>query len=405
MDIRAINKLEFLEALKQDRAQEESVLGLIGSRVAYADYEAIRADFSHIHSSALTEAEIDNWILKNASYISQSQAKDNGVNGRIRLNGETKKAFRPIGYGRSFIVQADDPKHDFPQGKKPVALFDLKGVGVAQNNVPIPGKHSDGLEYLGHVISDFIIQKLISKILSYTVPRCLTVNTYAILDLGFDIVDGWKGTQPAGCHVRQAHLRPHGSVELPRFGGAVEKVKFEIEMILRNYGITSATRGSSLEIFTGRDGSQTELFFNEKKVQSTTFYERQLLNWIGRGREKIRIDGINVQIARHAHVDPLSALLYDFGHYNIRRKFMFPVSSLVRDRPLRLGLILYPEDKEFIQPIKEIALNPELYERQKLNEACFDAASAFRKNGDRTAVELLLTRYLKEYIPNWDFDY
>jgi len=296
-------------------------------------------------------------------------------------------------------------------------LLDLKGAGVSPDRAPLSGDHENGLEHLGVALTDFAMQKAVDEILRRAAPGLWSVPTYAVLDLGFDILQpptlnsfkglapghGWnrRGSSPAGMHVRRAHRRPLYGKDLPDSGSSEQKAQFEIEMLLRNYGITSTTVGTSFLARFATEG--LEVYYGPHLVSDLSTVETAIVEGLRRpGTEEIRLEGVNVQMSRGVQYDPIGGQLVDFGQFNVREDFQHPVASLVCDRPLRLGGILWPDHPTFVQPDPELALPTERWGRIALCSACFDLAQRFR-NGEiqRSDVECFFGSLVSEAVSNW----
>jgi hypothetical protein len=257
-------------------------------------------------------------------------------------------------------------------------LLDIKGAGVAPGRIPSHEEHSDGLEYLGVALSDFALQRIIDEIFRHAAPAFWTVPIYAILDLGFDISNGWRATAPAGMHVRRAHRRPLYGMDLPLSNSSTEAIKIEIEMLLRCYGLTSTATGTSFDI--SFEENSVRLLYNRQPVTGLNDEEIELLRRLRRFNEdQFRVEGINVQITRDVEAEDSRGQLLDFGHINLRERFKHPVASLVRDRILRIGGVIWPNDPAFIQPIPNLHLPLDKLGRMTLNDRCFRLADQFRE--------------------------
>jgi len=222
-----------------ERASPERVRKVKTARVILCDYELVKKDFPALRHSSMDE--IDRWIVDNVGYISTPQSSSNEVNDTIEIiEGHDRVVYRPEGYGRALVFPTMD------------GLLDVKGVGVAPGHVPKNVSHRNGLMTLGEAIREYAMQKLVEHIFVHyksagntsRLPLS-TVQSYAVIDLGFDIFDNHsdfkifnKNRARAGAIVRQGHGR-----EI--LAGAdnhflyVEEAR-EVELILREYGITSS---------------------------------------------------------------------------------------------------------------------------------------------------------------------
>lgn len=386
--------LRNISELDEPGVKPEEVLPVAGARVAWAAYEILQHDFPELRSGGREEdvhSIIDEWLIANAAFISSAQAHQTEVNTPIALGAGRVIAHRPPQYGRAFVASLAENR----------GLLDLKGAGVAPGVVPSHREHSNGLEYLAVAFGDLLLKTVIDEIFARTGPSFWTVPIYAILDLGFDLRDGWHGTGPAGLHVRRAHRRPRTGTTVPELGSIDERVKLEIEMRLRSYGITSTTRGGSLEVELVDD--RLRVLNSREPVENLTGTEASLLRELLGDRSALRFERVNIQLARDTSDSPPSGQMFDFGHINMRESFVHPISSVVRDRPLCLGGVLWPDHPAFIQPDPQLQLPLARWDRPQINAWCFPLAAAFR-NGEISRSELhhrLLEEPLAELRRLW----
>jgi|ERR1700733_4282651 len=382
--------------LRDPGITKETLLRLPGASVVYADYPLILHDFPHLlrtqsrsqiqtetavdwcspESQALRDS-IDQWLVENAALVSCSQASQTEVNTPISTSGSTE-GYRPTGYGRAIVVQVEVKCSEFDESS--ALLLDVKGIGVPPDTKPTHKEHADGLEYLGVVFSDFVFQRLIDRVFAKNAPHYWTLPLYAIIDTGFDLLNGWHETGPAGLHVRRAHRRPLFGADLPVCGSIEEDIKFQIEILLRIYGMSSTAIGTSIQV-RQRDGI-LDVSYNDERVEDLTSSELEWLvqeSRIGTSRYQ-RFEGVNIQLAADIGCgSPPEAHVVDFGHFNFRQSFAYPILSLVRDRPLRWGGVLWPDNRSYVQPHAQFCRTRKHSSRVMLNEQCFALAFDFRK--------------------------
>jgi hypothetical protein len=392
----------------------EGVLHIRGARVVLAEYDVIQHDFPELRDEtlssthpellvlcnlerqALVHALIDEWLLSHSAFISIAQAAHTKVNSLISTDGNRTTAYRPPFYGRAAVVPIGNSRSmraggSFSSG----GLLDLKGVGVSPERIPSHGYRSSGLEYLGIALSDFLLKKVIDEIFARDLPTMWTVPVYAVLDLGFDIIQGIHGTGPAGMHVRRAHRRV-----LPGADRAIEhEASFEIECTLRRYGITAATKGMQLHI-TRHDNrvvwqSGGDPPFCPKTVDRVAFS----LALLDRANP-ITLDQRDVQLAREVDWPPARGQMVDFGHLRVEPRFDFP---LVRN-PQHMGLdnLVWPDSSVFIQPDPLLCLPHATWRRRTLVDLCFDLATQFRSgNISKTALRERIDHILRTLLDRW----
>jgi hypothetical protein len=200
----------------------ETVVRVRTARVVLADYGLIRGDFAE--TRAMSDAQVDEWLLSKTAYISKKQAAQAVANTPILTGPETAVALRPDFYGRALVYQAG-----------PREFIDGKGTGVAPTATPSLEEHSDGLATLGEVTREFLYEKLVRTVLSYSGAKFETVGHYGVIDWGFDVVHADGSRSPAGMILRQAHER------IETWGSMLaESETREVELTLRRFGLTSA---------------------------------------------------------------------------------------------------------------------------------------------------------------------
>ncbi len=104
-----------------------------------------------------------------------------------------------------------------------------------------------------------------------------------------------------------------------------------------NYEVTSNNIGCTLDIELV--GDQVLLQYNRNPVEYLGAREVGFLKTLRRAcGHKIRLEGVNVQIACDGGTFPLSAQLTDFGQYNVRPHFAHAVTGSPSGTPLWSGL-------------------------------------------------------------------
>jgi hypothetical protein len=221
-----------------ENPKREVVEKVSGAKVLLANYELIRNDFEE--AKCLSDTNIDNWLLETAAFISIKQLNPNQVNTPITTEGYSSRkiAYRPHIYGRALI---------FPTKN---GLIDAKGAGAIK---PAQCTHSNGLLTVGEGIREYIYEALISEIFAHYRANFdqnypyKTVNSYAVIDLGFDVIHKDGSKSPAGLYLRQAHDR-FGDPKSEEYNFLSFKHGLEIERVLRLYGITSAGVGQNFAL-------------------------------------------------------------------------------------------------------------------------------------------------------------
>lgn len=386
--------------------EEDELVRVDAAKVVCANYQAIIRDFPQIFgadarrenplpgcarcaaSGDLCSKAIDEWLLRHAAFVSKQQTFPNSVNTPIRVtSGPPVKAYRPPHYGRSAIVPIGSAGLSGHAG-----YLDLKGVGVASGMTPSHKIHSNGLEYLGNALVDFFFGWLVDTVFARSCPTYHVVPVYAVLDLGFDLIDGGYGQSPAGLHVRRAHSRPYPI--LPLSGGDEEKLSMHVEMLLRYYGLTTSGYLTTFEL-EETDAGRT-LICARKPVPVETDAERrkaeQLITiMLESGVD--HMDILNVQSTNGGNWEQKRIEIFDFGHVKAVRDFSVPLANPIRDGALRIGRVVSPAHSAFVRPNREVAVDPDLCDREAASAFGFFAATRFRnapKHFDRSTVELML---------------
>ena len=384
----------------------ETVVPVAGARVVIAHYDLILRDFAHVFdddflvahrhiscaecagSNALCHLAIDHWLIASAAYVSEQQTQANRVNSEIVRGAPSVEAFRPPRYGRAIVASPAGAA-----GPVGAGLLDIKGAGVGPGITPTHASHSNGLEYLAVAIADYLYSWLVDRIFERAVPGYCSVPTYALIDLGFDVVDGWLGTAPAGLHVRRAHRRGDPFCEFPMSGSADEFVKIQMELILRNFGLTTTTPLGSFEM--RRDGDEDRVYYYKKAVDARTEPERlrllELKEIIGKGR----LESVNIQLANDVCWDEKRAQIVDFGHVKAWNRFYNPIAFPARDSIFQMGRVIRVDDDQFVQPDPQFALDGDLFGRHALHAFGLYAAHSFRSgNLQSREIKTMMTKII-----------
>jgi hypothetical protein len=384
----------------------EEVLHVPGARVVLAEYDVLQHDFPELRTESLVHLNpaladlrndeqdaavrsiIDEWLVANAAYVSTSQAAQAIVNSPIATDGRSPSAYRPPRYGRAIVVATSSDEHLSANGRfrvpSSLGLLDLKGAGVAPDREPSDRAQSNGLEHLGTALSDFLVKKVVDEILARSLPTVWSVPVYAVLDLGFDVIGGELDFGPAGLHVRRAHRR-----RLERRASTVEhEVTFEIECVLRRYGLTAATIGLQIH-YSRQNGHLTRRYGRRgPAIACTDPAEIGAVLSVLTTAEELSLDRRDVQLAREVSSTPAQAQLVDFGALRIVSMFERPMLRYY-ERAL-LEQIVWPHEPEFIQPDSSVRVPVKGWERRELALLCLDLANGFRQ-GALSALEVRCT--------------
>ena len=225
--------------------RELQYLPVTGSRVAWANYEALKRDFPQL--AQFSEADIDAWIIRNYAVVSLTQLDLEDLRYR-NLLPSSQRASRtqnrtflvPPSYGRAAVGVEQNP---IKAGQP--ALIDLKGTGhtnsstVAEqrrhfeqaNALQEPARtlaldklrthdHSDGLMTLGEAVAEVSRQSAVQASFDLVNAKersaFQTVESYFIISLPMQILKTGEHADPAAIYGRQAHFgRATKALRLP----------------------------------------------------------------------------------------------------------------------------------------------------------------------------------------------
>ena len=370
-----------LAELEEPLISRETAFRLKNASVIWADYELILRDFPYFRTLAGQcggrkdlESSIDSWLVRHGAVISNNQQDANDVNDQVDVLESPLIAYRPPRYGRALIVEVRADSYSLTgfddQALYEAGLLDVKGSGVDPNQLPRRAHDGSGLIHLPDALSELIMYKIINAIFDLLGVDVRGVGIYALFDLGFWYRLPHGALVPAGSLVRQAHRRFAGNIDVPVKGSIHQRTKLQIELILRQFGLTSA-------------GLSTQLQFARNNREISTSYGGQTLPHVSTEQAKILLDGIgisapcefdciNVQMTRDVATSPLRARLFDFGQYEYRPSFDFSLLSLVSDRAVNWGGALLKTDPSWIQPSKIFALNGKLLDTRVISTELAD---------------------------------
>ncbi|WP_150128038.1 hypothetical protein [Rhizobium phaseoli] len=248
---------------------------------------------------------MDEFLIDNFGLISLAHTGQNALHDAVKVSGRSVNAYRPPSYGRTVIVESCGQ------------LFEIKGAGVASGKQPLPGPYETGLLPLPNALTELFAQKLIENAVPahafFGVVKCV-----AVLLLPFSVVERWTGIPvPQALIVRPHFARREVYPSLPIPGPQEVQHNFQIEIYLRELGITTCNPNNSLEVSAtnefGYRGNLPESVVPDNVVAG--------LGALCRTRKiplPAKFDLINVQCA----YDLLSSrkpLLIDFEHLRFLR--------------------------------------------------------------------------------------
>lgn len=318
------------------------------AQVVLLDHALLTHDLPALSDQALGVAALDPiaareaWMLEQAGLVSLTQAAQTEVNTPIAAIGAPRPAWRPPRYGRAAVLRAEGPGDEH-------LLLDLKGVGRGAGHVPARAHHSSGLCSLREALREVLMEAIIAAILARAAPDLWTVPAYAVLDLGFDALTHRGEQLSAAMLVRRAHARDQDEPVLPWRGSTGERIRLEIELLLRAYGLTSSNAGSRHHLQANADGPR--IAYVDGPFEPVDRRIRAEVEAALDGSDAATSDGINIQLARLDRQAGVRARLVDFGHYEVRRRFDRALVSMVCDAPHRWGACLVWRDLPQPNPI------------------------------------------------------
>lgn len=329
----------------------EQLLGVAGARVLFANYPALRADFDAPWEGATEESQqaaIDRWLLRNAAYISTSQAAAQGINTPIALDNRRVTGWRPPRYGRAAVLCA-------PASEQ--VLFDIKGIGVPPDEAPqLP--HSNGLLTLAEAVHEVLMEHLVFAAMNHAGAAITPLPAYALIDLGFDALwhDG-RAAEPAVLLLRRACTRPRCQWQRYWQGPELAGALMQAELLLRRYGLTASSCGA-VRFHLCRENGELQVRRDEQRLAVSAQVAETLHRLLNANRgAPLLIDGVNVQLAGVSSVAPLQLQVMDFGRYRFAERFEHHLYAWIdADYQNLNGLYLAPDDPRYVQPDPRLSL-------------------------------------------------
>jgi len=288
----------------------ETAYKMKGVQVVTADYKLIRHDF--IETQAMTNSQIDQWLIDSVGYISSRQTFPNQVNTPIPLEKKSnrivsQRAYRPFDYGRALVFKVGS------------GYIDVKGAGSTS---PQQESHGNGLATTYEALREFIFEKKVQQVFTDAKLSNHTVGGYAVLDYGFNIIHNDGSQSPAGAILRQAHTRFSEEAIREKGNSFLDpRQSLRIEMKLRHYGITSSGEGY----------------------------------WRMWGPKLVR-DVINIQGNEKGEI-------VDFGPYRVRSRFYLDLYHYSDVENKNAWPLMEHDDQGFVQPNLKIALSEQEWGR------------------------------------------
>jgi hypothetical protein len=308
--------------------EQDKFVEVQGAKVAWANYDALRRDFSSL--KGMNEVEIDKWILQNYAFISETQLSLQGIrNSQIPRGDRVKVGHRPFAYNRAAVLTTNDNPGDLNQ---PQEMVDIKGIGLwkrdaaekqLQQVAESPDKmdelrtkdHSDGLMSLGEAIAEVTRQSAVQMLFDMENVKNRTayetIESYFVVSLPFEILKDGNRRVPAALYGRQVNwsrakfYKSPTSVYRDRFGGkqhdgfgaAIDfgAVLVNDSRLAKNFGSDDPSKEIDLKTFDAQKskpwlwGHETaEAFYYRNDVQAVKRHVDEMLAPIKAEWESIR---------------------------------------------------------------------------------------------------------------------
>ncbi|MGE0616256.1 MAG: hypothetical protein AB7P04_11510 [Bacteriovoracia bacterium] len=225
-------------------------------RLVWVNYEAIQRDFPA--TRAWSEAQIDQWILDQASYVSRTQLRLAGVRFTRDFEfdaNDVKADYRQAGWNRSGTIEMN-------VGNEVAGMVDLKGNGLSARQTGSAERQirdfqsahgvareiesvqnqaaTDGMVGIHNALEEVYKQQLVQRLADIDHaaggPAMQTVDSYFVMEYPFRIYrDGME--IPAAAVGRQAHLgRVYSEGHGPILDGKTWGMQYSRSGAMADYG-------------------------------------------------------------------------------------------------------------------------------------------------------------------------
>lgn len=369
--------LQRFEEMKREDYLKEEARFTTGAKVILADYKLLQHDFPCLQDDRLEieypeiklleddvrelviKKRIDEWLIRHSCWVSFNQAAQDMVNTPIPVTEDETYVYRPTLYGRACITSIKNNREALgieppPGFEDEDGLLDVKGFGLAPGQKHRYWNHGNGLLSLEEAFKEFLNQQLVQAIFRHSGSKMETLPTYAIIQLDFSLRNDLDIMGPAGLLVRRAHRRPENPGGLPVYQTEMQLIQLEAEMLLRHYGVTSCNYITGVRVWKDTEG-QFRIKYGDHELQNLTPEQLKNLEEVSRLDDKpLYFEGVNIQHTREFTLDPPHLTLIDFGSFEVREKFKYPILSLVSDRLLHWGGSIWPGFDNYPQPVEGV---------------------------------------------------
>jgi hypothetical protein len=313
--------------------EAEDLRAVAGARVVFANYELLAHDFPRLARSRRTA--IDNWLVEHAGIISCAQSQQTVTNTRIRLSRRRVRAFRPPVYGRAVVLDTGD------------GLLDVKGVGVRDGVVPSAAPHCSGVLSLSVAFGEVLFEWLAAAALKKARSICEVLPSYAVIDLGFDVIEEGRDREPACALVRRAHTRPRILwAKNADPGLSVAHILRDVAFDLRRRAIDAPTKSYIVE---EQNGVLTVLIHGTpfRFEGAEAMRVASLVRYRG---SRLAVEPLNLQFTSGMCGSPPRPQLIDFGFYLARHRFIEPLYIPTTWSYVAMeGDVTHPDDPRYVR--------------------------------------------------------
>ncbi len=322
--------------------------------VLYVNEFALRRDFSFLGDVL----DCREFVARVGSILSEPNFDAPDVNLPPDRGCVEATCLRPPRYGRAGVVDAREILGICGNGGQ--ALVDVKGIGVAPGNTPLPCNRRTGLLTVLDAIQELINQVLLDGIFEREGVDVACNEIYGITFAGiYGYSQYFRDFVPCVSLLRRAHLRNADNNELSPFGSEENAAKVRIERLLRRYGVTSAPAQCALRVWEENGMLKATLDGNDLTGHIPEKLLRYHFEVVGLEiPQTIRF--VNIQTAGPISAEPLSARLIDLGHYTVLSSFGdHHLVTVVSDRPLNWGQLFRNDGPDWVEPDPGCVVNAE----------------------------------------------
>ena len=332
-----------------------------GARVVLINEGVLLRDIFGKHddnSLAAASDELRDWLLQEAAVLSSPHLCASEVHSAVDFSDQDPlPGTRFPRYGRAYskIVEVPGELAARQSGKpthSPASFLwlDSKGTGLQPDRTPKCEEYATGLLPLDEALEEYLWTCILNNVMVHagTTHRCLPI--YGIIDLGFEFRDPAGNNRRSAVLIRRGHVRNVGS-DLPIAFTHEHLSCLMIELLIRNYGVTSAAENPPRVLI---DGDEISLV-SGKGQQGRTRLNASEIDVDPSKIAGAEIDQVNIQFGWSGLSDEIE--LVDTVHFKTVESFVRPLVSSVADRLGAWGGVILPDSADFVQPDEDISLD------------------------------------------------